>query len=522
MLYDKVIKSLISVKKAIKEKFGDDGLNMRGNHDYSSGPFGFDRIRYEIGRIAEAILHIPGDGLGADDYDELANKPAIDGTGLDKDSTAAGLGLETVADAGSNEDLDTTEKRTLVGAINEAAAAISDLDIKVEAIEGKGGYLKAHDFGTAEPSQQQLADYAVSQIPGITDPTEIWNGTHVKNLYVDPATITVDNPDGLIDGTIWALVNTPDTDPPVFEWIDDGPEGVGQATNKRYGLMKGVEDPGDGSRDGDVTVKNGKMMTIGFDKAASSTLADEEASAMLPSIGKTKNGSLFQTVRNNLKALFEGKVDKSGDTMTGGLNMGGHGIGSVGGLGDVSAIVAKDGSLLIKGQVELDADHGSPLYNIKNVKSPVDNMDAANKQYVDIQSANIDLTGQYYLTRPMSWPANTQVVFPGKVAGIRLTGAYNTGAAGADVTWIVGDDTMFPNAISDVMEYGGHMGACTNFLGRQFPVNCGINVLGSSAINCMNIVAMKTTSTKIVNFGHRDAYAAMDTTYNVWIKYTLV
>jgi hypothetical protein len=57
MLYDKVIKSLISVKKAIKEKFGDDGKNIRGGRDYSSGPDGFDRIQYEAGRIAEAIRH---------------------------------------------------------------------------------------------------------------------------------------------------------------------------------------------------------------------------------------------------------------------------------------------------------------------------------------------------------------------------------------------------------------------------------------------------------------------------------
>jgi hypothetical protein len=57
MLYDKVIRSLIDLKKAIKEKFGDDGLNKRGGCTYSSGPDGHDRIQYEIERIAEAIRH---------------------------------------------------------------------------------------------------------------------------------------------------------------------------------------------------------------------------------------------------------------------------------------------------------------------------------------------------------------------------------------------------------------------------------------------------------------------------------
>jgi hypothetical protein len=57
MLYDKIIKSLVDIKKAVKEKFGDDGLNRRGGNRYSSGPDGYDRIQYEAGRIAEAIRH---------------------------------------------------------------------------------------------------------------------------------------------------------------------------------------------------------------------------------------------------------------------------------------------------------------------------------------------------------------------------------------------------------------------------------------------------------------------------------
>jgi hypothetical protein len=64
MLYDKLIKEIINVKRAIKEKFGDDGQNKRGSRDYSSGPWGFDRIQYELGRIAEAIRHTASSGGG--------------------------------------------------------------------------------------------------------------------------------------------------------------------------------------------------------------------------------------------------------------------------------------------------------------------------------------------------------------------------------------------------------------------------------------------------------------------------
>jgi hypothetical protein len=50
MLYNRIIRSLVDVKQAIKEKFGDDGVKERGGRDYSSGPDGFDRIRYEVDR----------------------------------------------------------------------------------------------------------------------------------------------------------------------------------------------------------------------------------------------------------------------------------------------------------------------------------------------------------------------------------------------------------------------------------------------------------------------------------------
>jgi hypothetical protein len=42
MLYDRMIRGLVEVKKAIKEKWGDDGRKERGERAYSSGPDGFD------------------------------------------------------------------------------------------------------------------------------------------------------------------------------------------------------------------------------------------------------------------------------------------------------------------------------------------------------------------------------------------------------------------------------------------------------------------------------------------------
>ncbi|MCL2210770.1 MAG: DUF6273 domain-containing protein [Treponema sp.] len=82
------------------------------------------------------------------------------------------------------------------------------LNRQVAMLKGRGGYLSAHDFGTLTPTQQMLTNYALAEI-GITDQLMIFNNTRVKNLF---------------DGYVWVLNNTPDSDPPVFEWVNDGPD----------------------------------------------------------------------------------------------------------------------------------------------------------------------------------------------------------------------------------------------------------------------------------------------------------
>jgi len=94
--------------------------------------------------------------------------------------------------------------------LRELAKRTSYLKREINTIIGlsPGGFLDAYNFGSDNPTQQALTDYALSQIGG-ADQLKIWNGTRVKNLF---------------DENIWILVNTPDTDPPVFEWINNGPE----------------------------------------------------------------------------------------------------------------------------------------------------------------------------------------------------------------------------------------------------------------------------------------------------------
>jgi hypothetical protein len=112
---------------------------------------------------------------------------------------------------------------------DRATAAELTLAARIAAQEGLGGYLTHHDFGTAEPTQDDLTDYALEQI-GITDPSEIFNGTRVENDF---------------DGQTWELVNTPTTEPPVFSWEPmSGIARVAPFTNAAAGVIKGSGDDG--------------------------------------------------------------------------------------------------------------------------------------------------------------------------------------------------------------------------------------------------------------------------------------
>jgi hypothetical protein len=51
------------------------------------------------------------------------------------------------------------------------------------------------------------------------------------------------------------------------------------------------------------------------------TLNDAAESSALPATASTPITTLLQTIRNNLKHLFNNKVNKSGDTITGVLNV---------------------------------------------------------------------------------------------------------------------------------------------------------------------------------------------------------
>jgi hypothetical protein len=123
---------------------------------------------------------------------------------------------------------------------------------RMNALEGRGGPVAAHDFGTAAPSQEALTRYACESVWGAGgvflwnadsprastyaadgaahSAGDIFNATWVRNTFA---------PDGTPVNRRIVLANTPDTEPPVFFWEDVGIDTVAFASNETAGIVKG-------------------------------------------------------------------------------------------------------------------------------------------------------------------------------------------------------------------------------------------------------------------------------------------
>jgi hypothetical protein len=145
---------------------------------------------------------------------------------------------------------------------NLSVPSIADLDVVLNAVnqlKGLGGYLTAFDFGELSSPQQPnqgeldpITDEAMDQIFGADREshsyTEIFNGTRIVNLH---------------DEHTWALNNTPDTQPAVFDWSDIGVEAIGIATDDALGLVKSGGDVEVNPATGEMSVVEGAYVAQG-------------------------------------------------------------------------------------------------------------------------------------------------------------------------------------------------------------------------------------------------------------------
>lgn len=107
---------------------------------------------------------------------------------------------------------------------------------------GVGGYLTAYNFKKATPTQTELTNYAIQQL-GVSEQTQIPDQTRVKNLF---------------DNVVWILNNHSINGSAVFNWINDGKDTIGLATEDTAGLVKSSSGDYQGLVDvnGHITINN--------------------------------------------------------------------------------------------------------------------------------------------------------------------------------------------------------------------------------------------------------------------------
>ena len=216
------------------------------------------------------------------------------------DDIVAGDGDEAVANRQAKQLVERTafNKKANEATQAQVDANRTDIDIhttSINSMKGRGGYLTAFDFGKSNLTQKDLNDYALSQIHS-KDKNDIWNGTHVKNLF---------------DSHVWALTNTPDTDPPIHEWCDDGFDAIKTADQNVLGVVMGSTDEGSVSVDS-VTGKMSIILPTGLVAANSLPLISRYRQYAIASGKKQitiQRGTYIPLTVNGVERWFKADTD---------------------------------------------------------------------------------------------------------------------------------------------------------------------------------------------------------------------
>ena len=337
---------------------------------------------------------------------------------------------------------DQADLQSELNAINSSAEtlgeAVSALQDDFNSWIGRGGFLDAFDFGSPTPAQADLTNYALSQISSITDPLLIWNGTRVVNLN---------------NGHTWILNNTQDTDPPVFEWTDQGPSSMGPFVQNGGGYIVGADPAVDG--DGFIeALPGGKGKVIGL-----SNLPDSRPATFV--IGTTQMGHLPTTV----DYLCTGTNDELV------INQAIQDLPYSGGL-----IVIREGAYNLQAAVNINRDNAciqgmgqSTMLNFSNTESAV--IISANYcKLTDIKIMgqniiyNVFISGSYNLVDGCYLNATTEFYTTINSFGVYLYSSATTGTPETAATYNTISRNYIANGAGiDGRSYGIYMGfECNN------------------------------------------------------------
>lgn len=184
-----------------------------------------------------------------------------------------------------HSELDTSIE-TINNAIKDIQAYDSSQSEKISDLltrtQGMGGYLNAYNFKTATPTAETLTKYAIQDIGNISDGSEIFNGTKVKNLYNNDIWILTNTPEWTdLDGTLHAAV---------FSWQNQGSDStVATATNDGlFGLVTGSYNDFEGFID-----KLGHITINGLEEELTSIDSKkvDKTDSSLQIYGTNKNGN---------------------------------------------------------------------------------------------------------------------------------------------------------------------------------------------------------------------------------------
>lgn len=183
---------------------------------------------------------------------------------------------------------------------------LNAINNRLNAAEGIGGYLQAYNFGVATPTATQLNDYALSQIQSISAPSEIFNGTRVKNTF---------------NNNLWILTNTPNTIPPVFEWTNNGLDTVSIATTATAGVVKASAATG-----GVAVAADGTASVNGFndkfDKTGGNLTGNITISRPTTAVISLVGAGVFNVIESTNTALSLYRSGGFTDRLTGVLSSG--------------------------------------------------------------------------------------------------------------------------------------------------------------------------------------------------------
>lgn len=198
---------------------------------------------------------------------------------------------------------------------------------------------------------------------------------------------------------------------------------------------------------------------------------------------------------SNVQSQIDGKVSKTGDTMTGALNMDGQSIQNAV-LDSSTATIVKNGA-------------GGPG-RITNLATPTANSDAVNKEYVDTAIADIP-TGDYVpteggsMTGDLNMDGTSQINFndpAARMARVKGLKAVTPGAVNKGIIGNQGDNMVITSISGDVNIVGDSLGLASS-------TSADIPIVGAKSLGTKDHTMIDFTATATNILGPVDVVNAI-------------